>query len=89
MLKVKFETGHSGKLWRLDALRLAGTLPTHFISIRGDPFLERGVLPRVRTFRHPVLHRVVMDVIHVLVEIFLIFDCVLPILSLPDASPTC
>ena len=51
------------------------------------PFVERRVRPLVRTFRQTVLHRIVMDVVEMLVEIFFMPDRVFPESRLPYLFP--
>ena len=61
--------------------------PFRIISALCDPVVETKPLPCVRTAAQSVLHRIVMDVIHMAVEIVVVTNLMFPVARLPDAAP--
>ena len=78
--------GETAKPWRPRRPIAAYTIPMFHVDATANPFSKGRVWPRMWAFDVPMLHGIVMDVIHVAGEISVVADRMLPKPLLPDAA---
>ena len=72
--------------WYFDCSASASTAPIWIVCSALDPFVETRVRPIVRAFSQTVFDGVVVNVVHVHVQVFIVSDQVFPKASLPNTA---